>query len=134
MLALWLTAGLLGQGDGSEPVPVPVPVGGGPALPYREGKRKRDWKDVLAEIRSGMPAPVNAEAILAGGDDAQPVASNTEPLASISVSEAMQKASAAQAAIDGYEASIQASEALRALEAAAILDDEDAAIALLMAA
>lgn len=134
MLALWLTAGLLGQGDGSEPVPVPVPVGGGPALPYREGKRKRDWKDVLAEIRSGMPSPVNVEAILAGGDEALPVATNTEPLASISVSEAMQKASAAQAAIDGYEASIQASEALRALEAAAILDDEDAAIALLMAA
>lgn len=134
MLTLWLTAGLLGQGDGSEPVPVPAPVGGGPALPYREGKRKRDWKDVLAEIRSGMPAPVNVEAILAGGDEAQPVAANTESLASISVSEAMQKASAAQAAIDGYEASIQASEALRALEAAAILDDEDAAIALLMAA
>lgn len=108
--------------------------GGGPALPYREGKRKRDWKDVLAEIRSGMPAPVNVEAILAGDDEVQPVTTNTEPLASISVSEAMQKASAAQAAIDGYEAAIQASEALRALEAAAILDDEDAAIAFLMAA
>lgn len=134
MLALWLTAGLLGQGDGSVPVLAPVPVGGGPALLYREGKRKRDWKDVLAEIRSGMPAPVNVEAILAGDDEVQPVATNTEPLASISVSEAMQKASAAQAAIDGYEALNQASEALRALEAAAILDDEDAAIAFLMAA
>jgi hypothetical protein len=107
---------------------VAPPRGGGPALPYREGRKRKDWKEVLAEIRQGMEPAAPAVVTVAK----QPAPGAPEILTPTSVFEDLLNLQKAQEAVAEYAQSQADLLLLRAQEAFA-MDEDDAAIALLLA-